>query len=187
MKTEGVRCSVIGLAAELHVSKHLASATGGDHGVVMDDKHYKDLLSVHVDPPAAATRLDSALVKMGFPHHALHATSDTPMTMCMWQVFQNIKQFILTNGNVFKLTKSCLHILVTSRAPRKTVSLLPQDICVLNVWANTVNYRSNVEPVDWPWCPRHISHVLITICFRLRITRRFRSKGLLQYAMGVGR
>lgn len=89
MKTEGVRCSVIGLAAELHICKRLATVTGGDHGVVLDDKHYKEQLSVHVDPPAAATRLDSALVKMGFPHHALNSTTETPMTMCMWSVLYN--------------------------------------------------------------------------------------------------
>ncbi|XP_012251418.1 general transcription factor IIH subunit 2 [Athalia rosae] len=86
MKSEGVRCSVIGLAAELYVCKRLATATGGEHGVVLDDKHYKEQLSIHVDPPAAATRLDSALVKMGFPHHALHSTTETPMTMCMCHV-----------------------------------------------------------------------------------------------------
>ncbi|XP_046425250.1 general transcription factor IIH subunit 2 [Neodiprion fabricii] len=86
LKSEGVRCSVIGLAAELHICKRLATTTGGDHGVVLDDKHFKEQLSIHVDPPAAATRLDSALVKMGFPHHALHSTTETPMTMCMCHV-----------------------------------------------------------------------------------------------------
>ena len=85
MKNDGVRCSVIGLAAELHVSKRMATATGGDHSVVLDDKHFKEQLQAHIDPPPAATRLDAALVKMGFPHHALHTTAaDTAMSVCMW-------------------------------------------------------------------------------------------------------
>ncbi|XP_015595667.1 general transcription factor IIH subunit 2 [Cephus cinctus] len=84
MKVEGVRCSVIGLAAELCVCKRIASATGGEHSVVLDDKHYKEQLNAHIDPPPATTRLDAALVKMGFPHHALHnSTTDAAMTVCM--------------------------------------------------------------------------------------------------------
>ena len=85
MKTEGVRCSVISLAAELHVCKRMATSTGGEINIVLDDKHYKETLNAYIDPPPAATRLDAALVKMGFPHHALHSTtSDTTIAVCMW-------------------------------------------------------------------------------------------------------
>ncbi|XP_043248093.1 general transcription factor IIH subunit 2 [Colletes gigas] len=84
MKSDCVRCSVIGLAAELYICKRMATATGGEHGVALDDKHYKEQLNMHIDPPPAATRLDAALVKMGFPHHALHSsTTDTCMAVCM--------------------------------------------------------------------------------------------------------
>ncbi|XP_014475198.1 PREDICTED: general transcription factor IIH subunit 2 isoform X4 [Dinoponera quadriceps] len=84
MKSDGIRCSVIGLAAELYICKRMANFTGGEHSVALDDKHYKEQLSSHIDPPPAATRLDAALVKMGFPHHALHSTAtDTSMTVCM--------------------------------------------------------------------------------------------------------
>lgn len=85
MKLDSIRCSVIGLAAELYICKRMANITGGEHGVALDDKHYKEQLNAHIDPPPAATRLDAALVKMGFPHHALHSSaSDTSMTVCMW-------------------------------------------------------------------------------------------------------
>lgn len=84
MKTDSIRCSVIGLAAELYICKRMATKTGGEHGVVLDDKHYKEQLNAHIDPPPAATRLDAALVKMGFPHQALHCKApDTSMTVCM--------------------------------------------------------------------------------------------------------
>lgn len=85
MKSDSIRCSVIGLAAELYICKRMATATGGEHGVALDDKHYKEQLNMHIDPPPAATRLDAALVKMGFPHHALQSSAtDTCMAVCMW-------------------------------------------------------------------------------------------------------
>ncbi|XP_046837274.1 general transcription factor IIH subunit 2 isoform X1 [Vespa velutina] len=84
MKSDGIRCSVIGLAAELYICKKVATITGGEHGVALDDKHFKEQLNAHIDPPPAATRLDAALVKMGFPHHALHSSStDTSIAVCM--------------------------------------------------------------------------------------------------------
>ncbi|XP_043473028.1 general transcription factor IIH subunit 2 [Leptopilina heterotoma] len=84
MKAENVRCSVIGLAAELHICKRMVSMTGGVHSVVLDDKHYLEQLNIHIDPPPAATRLDAALVKMGFPHHALQSsTAEVSMAVCM--------------------------------------------------------------------------------------------------------
>ncbi|KAK0174386.1 hypothetical protein PV327_010163 [Microctonus hyperodae] len=84
IESEGVRCSVIGLAAESHICKRLATSTGGEYGVVLDSKHFKEHLKAHIDPPPAAMRLDAALVKMGFPHHALHSSStDTAMSVCM--------------------------------------------------------------------------------------------------------
>lgn len=89
-----MRCSVIGLAAELHVCKRMATCTGGDNIVVMDDKHYKETLTSHIDPPPAATRMDAALVKMGFPHHKLtlsetnkpvsETNDDSNIAVCMW-------------------------------------------------------------------------------------------------------
>lgn len=85
MKNEGVRCSIIGLAAELHICKRMVLITGGVHSVVLDDRHYMEQLNIHIDPPPAATRLDAALVKMGFPHHALQSSiTETSMAVCMW-------------------------------------------------------------------------------------------------------
>ncbi|GLH05956.1 General transcription factor IIH subunit, partial [Gryllus bimaculatus] len=71
LKTLGVRCSVLSLAAEVHVCRLLARETGGQFGVVLDDCHFRDLLLGHVDPPPAVTGLESSLIKMGFPHHQI--------------------------------------------------------------------------------------------------------------------
>lgn len=84
LKQEGVRCSVIGLAAEVRICKQLASETGGLHNVILDDCHFRDLLFQHIEPPPAAVCLESSLVKMGFPHQMVVEGTEEPLTMCMW-------------------------------------------------------------------------------------------------------
>lgn len=102
----GIRCSIIGLAAEVHVCKLLARVTGGDFGVALDDVHFRELLLQQVLPPPSATittpsgpnatvapTIDASLVKMGFPQHhvaglptADGVTKQPPQqafTMCM--------------------------------------------------------------------------------------------------------
>lgn len=84
LKHEGVRCSVVGLAAEVHVCRQLANETGGVYNVILDDSHFKDLLYQQVDPPPAAVCLESSLIKMGFPHQMIVEGTEEPLTMCMW-------------------------------------------------------------------------------------------------------
>ncbi|KAJ0176700.1 hypothetical protein K1T71_007879 [Dendrolimus kikuchii] len=90
LKTDGIRCSVIGLAAEVRICKKLCQDTGGEYGVVLDDVHYRSLLSEATCPPPRARVLDAGLVKMGFPHSAPvnvqndpTANADPPITVCM--------------------------------------------------------------------------------------------------------
>ncbi|KAL1463370.1 hypothetical protein WDU94_015125, partial [Cyamophila willieti] len=45
LASSGIRCSVIGLAAEVCVYKLLARLTRGTYSVVLDDRHFRDLLS----------------------------------------------------------------------------------------------------------------------------------------------
>lgn len=84
LKAQGVRCSVIALAAEVHVCHKLCCETGGLFGVILDDCHFRDQLFQHVDPPPAATFLDSSLIKMGFPHHMVREGKEASLTLCMW-------------------------------------------------------------------------------------------------------
>lgn len=84
LKVEGVRCSIIGLAAEVRICKQIAMETEGTYNVILDDAHYKDLMFQHIEPPPAATCLESSLIKMGFPHQMVTKDSEEQLTMCMW-------------------------------------------------------------------------------------------------------
>ncbi|KAL0268262.1 UNVERIFIED_CONTAM: hypothetical protein PYX00_010276 [Menopon gallinae] len=82
MKADSIRCSVIGLAAEVHVCRTLTKETGGVYSIVLDDVHYRDQLCQHIDPPPASSLMNSSLIKMGFPHHSLQDEKSS-LTICM--------------------------------------------------------------------------------------------------------
>ncbi|KAG2568864.1 general transcription factor IIH subunit 2-like [Panicum virgatum] len=67
-KKSKIRCSVIGLAAEIFICKHLCDETGGSYTVALDESHFKELLLEHAPPPPAIVEYAAAnLIKMGFP------------------------------------------------------------------------------------------------------------------------
>ncbi|KAJ8917753.1 hypothetical protein NQ315_005204 [Exocentrus adspersus] len=101
LKQEGIRCSIIGLAAEVHVCRYLAKETGGTYNVILDDSHFKDLLFEQVDPPPAAGCLESSLIKMGFPHQINVEGSEEPLTMCMCHVDSTSEGSKLTTGGYY--------------------------------------------------------------------------------------
>lgn len=86
LKTEGIRCSVISLSAEIRVCSYLTQTTNGCFGAVLDDSHFKDQLLAHVDPPPAAQTQENSLIKMGFPHAKTKDGKDPPLTMCMCHI-----------------------------------------------------------------------------------------------------
>nr|CAI5840279.1 unnamed protein product [Callosobruchus analis] len=104
LKSEGVRCSVIGLAAEVHICRQLANQTGGIYNVILDDAHFRDLLMQHVEPPPAAVSLESSLIKMGFPHQIdrdAAEAAEEPLTMCMCHVDNVEDSSKLTTGGYY--------------------------------------------------------------------------------------
>ena len=76
-KKSNVRCSVICLAAEVRIYKHLTKETGGEFGVILDDSHFKDLLQTHLEPPPSSTSAEASLIKMGFPCHSGHQSGQS--------------------------------------------------------------------------------------------------------------
>lgn len=70
-KQSKLRCSVIGLSAEIFICKHLCHETGGSYSVALDEAHFKELMMEHAPPPPAIAEFAIAnLIKMGFPQRA---------------------------------------------------------------------------------------------------------------------
>ncbi|XP_009338275.2 LOW QUALITY PROTEIN: general transcription factor IIH subunit 2 [Pyrus x bretschneideri] len=70
-KKSKIRCSVIGLSAEIFVCKHLCQETGGLYYIALDEAHLKELILEHAPPPPAIAEFAIAnLIKMGFPQRA---------------------------------------------------------------------------------------------------------------------
>ncbi|XP_054160874.1 general transcription factor IIH subunit 2-like protein [Oppia nitens] len=76
-----IRCSVIGLAAELRICRTLAQKTKGLYDVVMDEGHYKELVYQHMDPPASSMT-ESSLMQMGFPTYMNDSQTQASMCVC---------------------------------------------------------------------------------------------------------
>ncbi|XP_072035956.1 general transcription factor IIH subunit 2-like [Amphiura filiformis] len=85
MKEHNIRCSVIGLAAEIRVCRKLCNTTNGTYGVILDESHFKDLLMEHTTPPPATANTEPSPIRMGFPQHLLHTEKDKvdKPSMCM--------------------------------------------------------------------------------------------------------
>jgi len=79
LKENNVRCSVIGLSAEIRICKTICKETSGIYNVILDEKHFKDLLLEHVRPPEAKANTEASLIRMGFPKHL----TKTQPALCM--------------------------------------------------------------------------------------------------------
>jgi len=66
LKAAKIRVSVIGLSAEVRVCTVLARETGGTYHVILDESHYKELLTHHVSPPPASSSSECSLIRMGY-------------------------------------------------------------------------------------------------------------------------
>ncbi|XP_075237603.1 general transcription factor IIH subunit 2 Ssl1 [Lycorma delicatula] len=100
LKQCGVRVSVIGLAAEVKICSTLCRETGGYYNVVLDDRHFRDLLFQHVEPPPAttATCQEASLIKMGFPHHQTNDQRESLLSMCMCHLDNEEESKLKTGG-----------------------------------------------------------------------------------------
>ncbi|ELK11416.1 Baculoviral IAP repeat-containing protein 1 [Pteropus alecto] len=48
----------------------------GTYHVILDESHYKELLTHHVSPPPASSSSECSLIRMGFPQHTIASLSD---------------------------------------------------------------------------------------------------------------
>lgn len=103
LKASGIRVSVIGLAAEVRICTTLCRLTGGTYNVVLDDRHFRDLLYQHVEPPPAtvANCQEASLIKMGFPHQMMNEGREASLTMCMCHLDSTTEASKLKSGGYF--------------------------------------------------------------------------------------
>lgn len=80
LKSHNIRCSVVGLSAEVKVCKTLVTETRGSYDVIIDDSHLKDAVFDHLNPPPAKKGTQSSLIRMGFSQY-VHDDKETP-AMC---------------------------------------------------------------------------------------------------------
>eukprot|EP00658_Telonema_sp_P-2_P024813 TRINITY_DN19986_c0_g1_i1.p1 TRINITY_DN19986_c0_g1~~TRINITY_DN19986_c0_g1_i1.p1 ORF type:complete len:305 (-),score=47.34 TRINITY_DN19986_c0_g1_i1:357-1271(-) len=77
LQTAKVRCSVISMAAEMYICKHLCASTNGESSVATDMRHLKELLMANSAPAASLTSTSGPadnpayLIQMGFPRASL--------------------------------------------------------------------------------------------------------------------
>ncbi|XP_064642235.1 general transcription factor IIH subunit 2-like [Lineus longissimus] len=100
LKEQNIRCSIVGLSAEVRVCKKLTQVTHGKYDIILDEHHFKDLLCQHVVPPPSAANMESSLIRMGFPHHKLNAASDQEekSSMCMCHLDSKNSEGFSTSG-----------------------------------------------------------------------------------------
>lgn len=68
LATAKVRCSAVGLGAELHILRVLTKKTKGTYVIALNEEHFRDSLGFHVIPPPTTTKQVSAsLIRMGYP------------------------------------------------------------------------------------------------------------------------
>ena len=78
---QNIRCSVIGLTAEIRVCRTLAKQTKGVYDVLLDESHYKEVLHQHIDPPPSSLT-ESSLMRMGFPTYLNEGQTRASMCVC---------------------------------------------------------------------------------------------------------
>jgi len=81
LKADNVRCSVVGLGAELRICKLVSEKTGGTYTIALNEDHYRELTFKHAPPPPTTNMVkpDASLIRMGFPQRR----SDIQPTFCV--------------------------------------------------------------------------------------------------------
>ncbi|KAI6190392.1 GPN-loop GTPase 3 [Aphelenchoides bicaudatus] len=93
LKRNSIRCSIIGLNAEIYVGKKLCQTTGGRYDVVMDEGHYKNIFDEHMRPVILNNDTDSDLIPVCFPTR--EAVFAPPACSCHKEEFSQLDQFFI--------------------------------------------------------------------------------------------
>jgi len=81
-KKNKVRCSIIGLAAEIHICKKICAETEGVYSIILDELHLHDLCQKVAFPLPNSDAGAQTLMRMGFPQHKICKPDEVSMCMC---------------------------------------------------------------------------------------------------------
>lgn len=94
LKTQSIRCSIIGLAAEVRLCKTICQTTEGLYNVILDEAHFRDILLQHCRPPPAKENSEATLIRMGFPKHLINGC----LSACLCHLDQRNPDYISSSG-----------------------------------------------------------------------------------------
>ncbi|KAI6230778.1 General transcription factor IIH subunit [Aphelenchoides fujianensis] len=90
LKRHKIRCSVIGLTAEVFACKKMCQTTGGRYDVVMDTTHFRNIFDDHMRPVVLAGDTGSDLIPVCFPTR--EAVFAPPACNCHRDDFSQLEQ-----------------------------------------------------------------------------------------------
>jgi len=117
-KAAGLRCSVVGLAAEVHILSKLAHETGGTYHTALDSENLYELIRLH-GPPPPDTRADGGLaggeaahcrrakdqfIRMGFPRRVAHGRA---LCACHGELREEASECTRCGARVCDLPATC--------------------------------------------------------------------------------
>ncbi|KAJ3415115.1 hypothetical protein HDV05_005523 [Chytridiales sp. JEL 0842] len=80
LKAEKIKVSIVSIASEMHICKTICSETGGNYAVVLNDVHFKELMTQNIAPqPLESKTAGTSMIEMGFP---INKSFEHP-TLCM--------------------------------------------------------------------------------------------------------
>jgi len=91
---QNIRCSIVGLSAEVKLCKTICSESKGSYSVILSKKHCQDLIFDHLQPPEAKENIEASLVRMGFPKHL---SNDFP-SFCLCHIDSKDKEGFGNSG-----------------------------------------------------------------------------------------
>ncbi|KAI6185787.1 General transcription factor IIH subunit [Aphelenchoides besseyi] len=118
LKRHSIRCSVIGLTAEMYACKKLCDSTGGRYDVVMNDNHSREIFDEHMKPVIMPGDTGSDMIPVCFPtREAVFAPpactchkddfSQLDQTFCLSTMWS---QLLLDTGRMHRLWDSVLRL-----------------------------------------------------------------------------
>lgn len=93
LKRSAVRIYVVSLTPELYVLKHISVLTGGSFRVVLDKQDFRNQLLSKTSPPTWNDKMETKLVRMGFPPLVKQNT----ISLCMCHNRASTRGYICTS------------------------------------------------------------------------------------------